>query len=198
MMDNFHKLPNLLTFESEDDFYYLQILQRKSEHPELGSNSKVIRNYFINSIEYLNSHESEIKAICDTLNARACLRLNKRSYRRVAFKTMVNLANTMANNTFNHCYRVYDKTCGQGHNHKPARWIVDIDTKMNKRELNEIVLFIDRKCDPIKKEYTKFVTVLDSKKGYHLIMHPFNVMQFKQLYPEIEIHKDNPSNCYIP
>jgi len=104
----------------------------------------------------------------------------------------------MSNQQYEHCYRAYDRAAGQGHNETPARWIVDIDTKMNKRELNEIVLFIERECDPIKAEYTKFVTVLDSKKGYHLIMHPFNVMQFKQLYPEIEIHKDNPTNCYIP
>ena len=35
---------DLLVFESEDDFYFLQILQRKKENALLGSNSRVIKN----------------------------------------------------------------------------------------------------------------------------------------------------------
>lgn len=32
-MDNIDKILPFLKFESEDDFYYLQILQRKKENP---------------------------------------------------------------------------------------------------------------------------------------------------------------------
>jgi len=53
MIDNLDKIKPLLNFESEDDFYYLQILQRKKENPELGSNSRVIKNYYIKSVEEL-------------------------------------------------------------------------------------------------------------------------------------------------
>ena len=51
MVDNLDKILPLLKFESEDDFYYLQILQRKKENPQLGSNSRVIKNYYIKIVE---------------------------------------------------------------------------------------------------------------------------------------------------
>src|SRR5690606_10096384 len=97
MLNNIEKILPLLEFKSEDDFYYLQILQRKKENSHLGSNSRVIKNYYITSIDYLLERKDEIIALCDIFNARASLRLNKRSFKKVAFKTMQNIANTMSN-----------------------------------------------------------------------------------------------------
>jgi hypothetical protein len=34
MVDNFEKIIPLLKFDSEDDFYHLQILMRKKENPQ--------------------------------------------------------------------------------------------------------------------------------------------------------------------
>lgn len=76
MIDVFDKVKDLLTFESDDDFYYLQILQRKKENPQLGSNSRVIKNYYIGSVEYLENRYEEIRKLCTEFNARAMLRLN--------------------------------------------------------------------------------------------------------------------------
>lgn len=52
MIDNIELILPFLKFESKDDFYYLQILQRKKENPQLGSNSRVIKNYYISSQEF--------------------------------------------------------------------------------------------------------------------------------------------------
>lgn len=118
MVDNLRLILPFLNFESEDDFYYLQILQRKKENPQIGSNSKVIKNYYINSEEYLISHYDEIKKLCEVFNARASIRLNKRSYEKVAFKAMVNIANTMSNREYEFIKASYDRACGLGHNDK--------------------------------------------------------------------------------
>jgi len=61
MIDNIDKIKDLLVFNSEDDFYYLQILQRKKENPQLGSNSRVIKNYYITSYDNLLNKYDEIK-----------------------------------------------------------------------------------------------------------------------------------------
>ena len=53
MIDCINHIKDLLVFESADDFYFLQILQRKKENPQLGSNSRVIKNYYITSTQYL-------------------------------------------------------------------------------------------------------------------------------------------------
>jgi len=37
-----------------------------------------------------------------------------------------------------------------------------------------------------------------SKSGLHIITTPFNISEFNKKYTDIEIHKDNPTNLYIP
>lgn len=195
MVDVFDDIKDLLSFSSDDDFYYLQILQRKKENPELGSNSRVIKNYYIRSLEHLSERYEEIKGLCNFFNARASLRLNKRSFEKVAFKSLQNYANTMSNKDFNRMMNSYDRACGQSSNQKnDKRWIVDIDGEYSSEYLNNISEFIN-KCMP---EGDKVLKVIPTKNGIHLITNPFNLMEFKNVYGDIDVHKDNPINLYIP
>ena len=204
MIDNLDKILPLLKFESQDDFYYLQILQRKKENPQLGSNSRVIKNYYVASEDYLIKHYEEIKKLCEVFNARASIRLNKRSFEKVGFKAMTNLANTMMNKEYSFLKASYDRACGLGHNDKNKTWIVDID-KDEVTWLEQILKSISP-CEPLGN---KIVVQIPSKSGIHLITKPFNLEQFKKNfegelkeykmnYIELEIHKDNPTNLYIP
>lgn len=192
-VDVLDKIKHLLVFESDDDFYYLQILQRKKENPELGSNSRVIKNYHINSLEYLEQVYDEVKNLCKVFNARAMLRLNKRSYRKVAFKTMVNIANSISNQEYGFIKKSYARACGNGHNDKNKKWILDIDGEYDKQWLIDLIFFLDE----AKPEGDKIITQLPTKNGIHLITSPFNLQDFKIKYPEIDVHKDNPINLYI-
>ena len=47
MVNNFKQISDLLKFDTEDDFYYCQILKRKKEHAELGRNSVVVKTYYM-------------------------------------------------------------------------------------------------------------------------------------------------------
>jgi hypothetical protein len=194
MTNNIEIITPLLDFKTKDDFYYLQILQRKKENSELGANSRVIKNYYITSIDYLNKVYDEIKTLCTIFNARAMLRLNKRSFHNVAFKTMVNIANVMINQDYFNIKSQYDKACGQGHNDNNKTWILDIDGEMN-RKVNEMIIYIERECQP---DGNKFITIIPSKNGSHIITKPFQLDKFKQIYPLIDVQKDNPTNLFIP
>jgi hypothetical protein len=192
MIDNIHLIKPLLVFESSDDFYYLQIIKRKKENKTLGSNSRVVKNYYISSIEYLETKYDEIKKLCDIFNARACIRLNKRSYRKVAFKAMQNLANTMSNGEYSFVNKSYDRACGQSHNDKNKKWILDIDdTDWTEYQTEELV----EKLYNIEPIGDKYITEIPSKSGLHIITKPFNLKQFNY---DLDIHKDNPTNLYIP
>jgi hypothetical protein len=194
MIDVLNNVKDLLVFNSSDDFYYLQILQRKKENPQLGSNSRVIKNYYINSLEYLESRYDEIKKLCIEFNARAMLRLNKRSYRKVAFKALQNMANSMSNGEYSFTRKAYDRACGNGHNDKNKKWILDIDGEFSQEWLDGMKQYIaemEPKGDKVLKE-------LPTKNGFHLITSPFNSQQFKTDYLTIDIHKDNPINLFIP
>jgi len=197
-------IKDLLVFESEDDFYFLQILQRKKENPELGSNSRVIKNYYIKSVQHLLDRYDEIKALCNLFNARASLRLNKRSFEKVGFKSLENIANTMQNREYKHLMNSYDRACGLLNNEKSKKWIIDID-KDDVIWLEQIINAI-QPCEPIGN---KILKQLSTKSGIHLVTTPFNVMTFKENFKEelkaykmgeinIDIHKDNPINLYVP
>lgn len=203
MIDNLELVLPHLKFESSDDFYYVQILQRKKENPELGSNSRVIKNYYITSEEHLLKHYTEMKKLCEVFNARASIRLNKRSFEKVGFKALTNLANTMANKEYSFLKASYDRACGLGHNDPNKTWIVDVDAE-DIIWLEQIINAIEP-CDPAG---SKILSTIPSKTGVHLITKPFNTQAFqvnleKEMLPyqveasKLDIHKDNPTNLYI-
>ena len=206
-LDNLEVIKPLLQFESDDDFYYLQILQRKKENPDLGSNSRVIKNYYINSVEYLEDRYDEIRTLCHVFNARAMLRLNKRSYEKVAFKTLINTANTMSQHEYNHIRTSYDRAIGQNHNDKDKVWILDYDLEYDASSevmksdveyalVSQIGVDIGyiNDAQPYNRD-NKIVGIVPSLNGVHLLTRPFNIKDFDK---RIAIHKDNPTNLYTP
>jgi hypothetical protein len=196
MIDNLDIILPLLDFKSGDDFYYLQILQRKKENPQLGSNSRVIKNYYIKSRSELINKYEEIKTLCNVFNARASIRLNRRSFEKVAYKSMVNTANTMSNREFKFIAKSYDRACGLGHNDPDKTWILDVDEELTPELLNIIEGFTEG-VEP-NKGYSKVLVVIPSKSGYHVITRPFNIKDWGVQFPDVEIHKDNPTNLFIP
>lgn len=196
MIDNLELVLPLLKVDSPDDFYYLQILSRKKDNPALPSNSRVIKNYYIKSANYLISRYDEIKTLCNVFNARASIRLNKRSYEKTALKTMVNIANSLTNNAPEFIKDSYDRACGACHNDSNKKWIVDLDGEWDVNAIAELTNFIDS----LRPTQTKSIACIPSKSGFHLITSPFDISEFQKniLYKDIDIHKDNPTNLYIP
>lgn len=194
-IDNLDLIIPLLKFESEDDFYYLQILQRKKENPGLGSNSRVIKNYYITSVEYLLKHYEEIKTLCHTFNARAMIRLNKRSFEKVAFKALVNVSNSISNREYSFIKKSYDRACGDGHNENKnnVTWILDFDNVT----LKDIVSYVDFVNKQESSHNQNIVAVVPSKNGFHIITKRFDIRNVTTKF-NIDIQKDNPTNLYIP
>lgn len=194
MIDNFDLIASILIFESADDFYFLQLIQRKKENANLGSNNRVIRSYFIKSVEQLRLHEEEIKAICKVTNSRAYINLNRRSFRRTGLATLKNVTDHIMNEDYEHIHRAYTTVCGQ-YKHEPnPTFIIDVDEELGRKH-NDMIRFIEQECEPIGN---KFVTIVPTKNGSHIIMKAFNLSKFKEKYPDIDIHKNNPTILYIP
>lgn len=192
MIDNFTQISNLLTFSSEDDFYFLQILKRKKENPELGSNSYPVKTYFIKSVDDLLRNKEEIICLCKHHNARAGINLNRRSFEKVAFHTLQKITDQLLNRDYKSVRTSYASSCGKSNNEPNKKWLVDIDHK-NKREINTMLVYIERIAQPVG---SKFIALIETKNGFHLITRPFNLQMFKQNYPGTEVHKDNPTILY--
>ena len=194
MTDNFEQIKSILKFE-EDYFYFIQIIQRKKEIPELGSNNRIIRSYMINSLEKLEKNEAEIIQMCEMFNARAYIHLNRRKWSRIALECLRHNAELIANGQHDGIKSSLETVIGR-HNCEPKgekTWIVDIDEK-----LPQYTMQVEDYINSLEPEGLKVKSILPTKNGYHLITSPFNSQIFGEKYPEIDIHKDNPTILYIP
>ena len=196
MIDTLEQIKPLLVFDSEDDFYFLQILQRKKENELLTANSHVIKNYYITSLDHLDIVYEEIIKLCKMFNARASLRLNRRSFKQLAFQNLKKVTDTILNQDYKSVRKSYDRSCDQFQNEDNRKWILDIDT--NDISIVERAIAAVKFCDP-DQGTDKHIITLKTKSGYHVITSPFNQEQFKlSSRLDIDIHKDNPINLYIP
>lgn len=196
MVDNFKELKQYMDFSDEEKFYYLQILARSKDGNDKAT--KVVRNYFINNEEYLDSHKQQIKDLCNFFNARAYLRLNRRSYRDVAFEDLKQLSNLLASGQFQAVQKSFSKACGRKNSEKNKIWIVDIDDPFPEYTMEKtiftVVSTIKELQSEIQKDY-KVLGVVDTVNGKHILSNPFNVKKFNDTFGEIspDIHKDNPT-----
>lgn len=197
MIDNFELIKNTFKFDSEYDFYFIQIIQRKKDHKDsefklgVNNNNRLIKAYYIYSTEQLDRYKLEIITFCNTFKARAYIHLNIRNAKQLSLEMLTLLSQNIKCDHYNQLSKLYNTVCGQFHHDKNKTWILDIDTKDNR--------FIELVEDTIENfEPLGFKTILQvpTKQGVHLIVKPFNTSKMKTFFPEIEIHKNNPTILY--
>lgn len=207
VVNNFEQICNLLTFESEDDFYHLQILKRKkdcAEHDRAkNNNARCIKTYYIKNKEYLLSKEKEIISLCELFTARAYINLNKKSFKKASILSVAEITNRIIQNQEEYIYRAYESVVGDSKvNIGEKRWIIDVDsqdTTILFKTVDEIA-----KCQSNQKEFDpgywdNVITIIPTVNGYHIITHPFNLKQiepFRCIHP-FDVQKNNPTLLYF-
>lgn len=171
MINNTELIKPFLIFSSEDDFYFLQILKRKKEHLELGSNSYTVKTYFIKSLQDLEFAQGEIKCLCDYHNARAYINLNKRSFEKTAFHTLKKITDIIIGKDYKSARKAYPSVCGMYMSESDKKWVVDIDDVEGRMHYVQSIGFNINKLQP---EGHKVLALIPTKNGVHLITKPFN------------------------
>ena len=193
MIDNFELIKPLLTFPNDDIYYHLQILRRGKDHPELPAANRVIKSYFICSLESLDYVEQEIKDLCKFFGARAYINLAPKSIKKTTMLQIKYLAQRAYEGDFKKIWKSWN-TCAGEIKGEESRWIVDIDNPLEKMIYWwDIKKYINEECEPIGD---KTIAIIPTKNGNHLITKPFNLQQFKEKYPDIDVHKNNPTLLY--
>lgn len=191
MINNFDQIIDLLTFNNENEFYFVQILKRKKEHPELGNNSYCVKTYYIKNKNHFLKDITEMICLADFHNARVYINLNKRNFERITYHTLKKITDQIMNKNFSQTKSAFNSVCGE-YSIGDKTWIVDIDSKG--REANSVLKTIDS-CQP---NGNKLIAIINTKNGVHLITKPFNMEQFKKVHSDIDVHKNNPTILYIP
>lgn len=199
IVDNFDLIIPLLNFDNPDNFYFVQVIQRKKDHKEenkrLGrnNNARLIKAYYINSLEKLIEHKDEMIKLAEVFNARIGINLNRRNRKQVAMATLVRVADSIASDVYD-IAKAYNSSCGASMG-TDKTWIVDIDTK-DAVIIGTIETLIDLHCEPIGE--TKIIARIPTKSGMHLITRSFNSKVFGERCPGVDVHKNNPTVLFIP
>lgn len=201
MLNNFEIIKPLLTFKDENHFYFLQVIQRKKDFDKDGgdriryvgsnNNNRLIKAYYIYSIEQLDRYTSEIIGLCEMFKARAGINLNPRNNRDVALDCLERLARDIRCNNYD-VSKMYNSVCGENKG-TDKNWIIDLD-EHDLPAQGSIMNFLDT-IEPFGEK--KIIAQVPSKTGMHLITKSFNRQKFKEQFPTIEIHVNNPTNLYI-
>jgi len=207
-IDNFDQLKTLMPFsESDNLFLHLQILRRGKDHPELPAANKLIKSWLVRSAEHLDKIKDDVLFLCEHYKARAYLSCTPKSIEKLNRLIMHKLADNQYTGNIINPWHVYNSACGELTS-REKRWIVDIDTRDidTKYEVLEKLDGIWLETHPEHKEYLDgcrrdriyLLAEVPTLNGCHLITKPFNLQKFRAKFPDIDVHKNNPTVLYIP
>ena len=220
-VDNFDVIKRLLKFEDKDDFYFLQIIQRKKDGNQIPSQNRnngyrTIKSYYISSIEDLEKRREVIIQLCKQNHARAYINLNVRSAREVALEAIKNYSDLVKEGRSNQGFRVWDHVCGTSPKLGIKRkWIVDVDD-LSSSEVRTVCEKINlcRSDFPMEWSegimYDNVVCCIETAHGCHIITHGFDLKKFREILEQtalsltkeqireiVDVKKDNPTLLYF-
>lgn len=187
-IDNTELIREKLDFSIPNDFYFVEIIKRRKENPDMEKREDIIDMFEIHSLKSFDKHIDEMKEIARNNNARIYLKLNRRNKKKVALELLRELSYRIANDDYN-VRNLYHSILGKYSSDKNKKWILDVDN--SSLDLVSICtrlqeLYIE------SKRYDSEMFVIPTLNGNHIICSPFDVSKFKWLAENnIEIHKDN-------
>ena len=182
MIDNFNIIRQHLDFKTPTDRYIIHILRRPKDcqnlKNRLGSNEaqRLIRTYYIDSLEYFDSKIPAIKELCESCNARAYIIVQPRDN----FECLLNLGKKIFDTIQNKNYSVKPEhlirqAYCEWHKSRKKTWILDLDDNemhgWNKQQVLDIVKRLVKECGHDVNECYE----VNTKHGSHIITPPFNL-----------------------
>lgn len=204
MIDNFELIKSLFYFnEANNMFFHLQIVQRAKDHK--GENKKVkesaIKTYFIRSREHLDRVKEEVVFLCEHYGARAYINIAGKDFRNLQDLLLAKLAEYNLNGTVRDPRRILNSAAGELKS-RNSKWVVDIDDVSIKDKVLEWLdnYFKVREHSIANDRYSIYLYAeVPTKSGIHLISQPFNLKEFHDTFPDVDVHKNSMGTVlYIP
>lgn len=110
MVNNFELIRSMLQFNEPGQFYFLQLLQRRKDNPNLEKDMKVIKDFYIYSLEEFDSLKPSIIELCNKHNARAYFRLNRREDKKINLQLIKRITELATNANYESIRELRDLT----------------------------------------------------------------------------------------
>ena len=207
MVDNFEHVKALLDFSEPNTFYFLQIIKRRKDNPEMKTSESIVDNFYIYSMADMEKLREKIIDRCTKHNARAYINLNKLDLEKIAMFAVKQSMDYIINGDFKSVKNAYATACGSHHSEKTKRWVVDIDAEHMDRK-DEIRKIIEDLHTEVTKSKYKILAEIPTRSGIHIITNPFNMEKFNKIKMEratspedpilkITVQKNSPTILYI-
>lgn len=198
MVNNFELIRDNMNFLNERSFYFIQIIKRKKENPELTGYSQPIESFYIFDKEQFERVMPHIIDKCEQNRARAYVKMNCLDAQNVGLKAIAVLSQELTEGNWKRLGSAFNCACGQSgkQDGNEKLYIVDIDSK-DMNYLEKIKYTINNICAPYDNN-DKVKMVVPTKNGYHFITTGFDLKLFKQNYSDIDVHKEGITLLYFP
>ena len=198
VIDNFEIFRKHLTFETKQDRYIVHVLRRPKDVKrlgnELGSNEcqRLLRTYYIDSLDYFDKKIPAIKELCKSNRARAYIipqvRNNEECLLNLAEKVLETIR--LKNYSVKPEHLLRAAYC-EYHKSRKKVWILDLDNdEMHGWTVEQVFELVKSQLKTIGKDESEAYLV-QTKSGMHILTSPFNLQEAYKLCPMLYegVHK---------
>ena len=186
-VDNFDLIKSLMKFDDKNDFYFLQVIQRKKDGcdvPAANNGYRCVRTFYIKNYNDFEQRKKSIIQLCKQNKARAYINLNVRNMKNILLNIIKEAAALIEEDRCDQGFRILEHICGTTPKKGVKKsWIVDVDTK-DKRIVTVVKKAINmcRSANKIENDDTHFNNILSTIQtlnGYHIITIGFDKSKLK-------------------
>lgn len=185
MVDNFEEIRGTLEFDDPEEFYYISIMQRNKDGVKVASshdNCRRIRTFYVFSLEDFDRITPFIKEICDKINARCYIELNRKNIFDCQLSCISRLAECIQHRTRKS--RAIMDSVVAGAPSRDKLWMIDADGyNPGDPIITDIIEYVE------KNRGTHYA-VVPTVNGCHIITSRFDPRFFNEFFKDCEIKRN--------
>ena len=177
MVNNIKRLRDTLKFDKFGEFYYISIMQRNKDGVKVAGShdsARRIRTFYIFSIEEFDKITPFIMEICDKMNARAYIEMNRKNIFQCQLECIKRLVECVEHQTTKS--RAIMDSVVAGASSSDKLWIIDVD---DNNPIDDILKEIEN-----RKGY--YYTINPTVNGVHIITSRFDPREWPFKNAEIK------------
>ena len=174
MVDNINAIRSTLEFDNPEEFYYISIMQRNKDGVKVAGShdsARRIRTFYVFTLEDFDKVTDFIKEICDKLNARCYIEMNRKNIFQCQLECIKRLAECIEHRTTKS--RAIMDSVVAGAPSRDKLWMIDCDGK------NPGDPTIDEIIEYVENHHGKHYAVLPTVSGCHIITSRFDPRFFQ-------------------
>ena len=183
MVDNIELIRKILKFDKFGEFYYISIMQRNKDGVKVASshdNCRRIRTFYVFSLEEFDKIVPFIKEICDKINARCYIELNRKNIFQCQLECIKRLAECIEHGTTKS--RTIMDSVVAGAPSRDKLWMIDADGYKPDNITNII--------EYIKENRGVYFITIPTVNGCHIITSRFDPRFFNESFKDCEIKRN--------